>query len=534
MILLNPMPLWLSSSIDVSLVDPNDDLKYFETVPPADYALWDSTIFKMASIIKDWDLDPYYEIWNEPDLYFWNGTEDELLELYIHTANAIKLADPTAKVGGLGCNGWPNNVDWTLPPYFGFIPDSIANSQSITSHLIDTCAATGTPLDFISWHDFGAYWQTIHWASNYFDEKLESYGMTDVEKIITEYNMNNSPRETLRQSSFIVPGFQTFADVQIDGHTFSSFQDFVYDETDEFHGEWGSISRGGLAKPVYMTTALIDYVQSNGEIIDVEMPNNVTAIASIEADTLRILLSNHTWDPANAGIEALLYSEQNINQIDLALSGYTSDKIDSTIMGLLAPTGTPEIIDAFIQAQSQYDDALIHFENPRELELVIPGGIGSENIIRTIVDDNHSNVIHQYDSLTTELGYTRAQAIDSLYFKQGFYQDTIIMTSESLSIEMPPNAVWLLEIERPFLSLAHNTLPDGQLLFPNPNKGTFQLKYSMPFELRIYDLQGRLQFSNTYTQPNPIIQVPNLVSGVYLYQIVENQRIIYSDKFAMH
>ena len=49
----------------------------------------------------------YYEIWNEPDLEFWTGTDDEYLELLRGAYRAIKAADPRAVVmtGGFAGGG---------------------------------------------------------------------------------------------------------------------------------------------------------------------------------------------------------------------------------------------------------------------------------------------------------------------------------------------------------------------------------------------------------------------------------------------
>ena len=96
-IMIMALPQWLSSSTDSSLISADDNLMFFEAVKPGDYNLYDSTITAMANVIKTWNLTPYFEFWNEPELQ-WKGTEAELIEMYTHTAIAIKAADPTAKV----------------------------------------------------------------------------------------------------------------------------------------------------------------------------------------------------------------------------------------------------------------------------------------------------------------------------------------------------------------------------------------------------------------------------------------------------
>ena len=41
-----------------------------------------------------------WEVWNEPDIFYWRGTPEEYDKLYDFTAAAIRRALPTAKVGG--------------------------------------------------------------------------------------------------------------------------------------------------------------------------------------------------------------------------------------------------------------------------------------------------------------------------------------------------------------------------------------------------------------------------------------------------
>ena len=40
------------------------------------------------------------KLWNEPDIAYWKGTLQEYLKLYDYTADAVKRALPTAKIGG--------------------------------------------------------------------------------------------------------------------------------------------------------------------------------------------------------------------------------------------------------------------------------------------------------------------------------------------------------------------------------------------------------------------------------------------------
>ncbi len=79
----------------------------------------------------------YWEVWNEPNLgtSFWNGTQAEYNALYKATAEGVKAADPTAKIGGPA----------TAQPTGPFIRD-------FTNYLGQN---PSVPLDYLSFHEYG-------------------------------------------------------------------------------------------------------------------------------------------------------------------------------------------------------------------------------------------------------------------------------------------------------------------------------------------------------------------------------------------
>ena len=120
--------------------------------PPKDYDKW-------AELIRQWVLHAVarygkaevetwqWELWNEPDIFYWRGTPEEYDKLYDYTADAIKRALPNAKVGGPATTG----------------PGSARSSEYLRQFL-EHCARgvnavtgkPGAPLDFISYHAKGA------------------------------------------------------------------------------------------------------------------------------------------------------------------------------------------------------------------------------------------------------------------------------------------------------------------------------------------------------------------------------------------
>jgi xylan 1,4-beta-xylosidase len=82
-----------------------------------------------------------WELWNEPDIYYWRGTPEQFFALYDVTAAAVKAVLPGAPVGG------PATTGDLGPGRRGheFLRDFLAH-----------CARRGTPLDFVSFHTKGA------------------------------------------------------------------------------------------------------------------------------------------------------------------------------------------------------------------------------------------------------------------------------------------------------------------------------------------------------------------------------------------
>jgi xylan 1,4-beta-xylosidase len=111
--------------------------------PPKDYDKW-------AELVRQWVLHSvkrygqaevegwYWELWNEPDISYWKGTPEEYDKLYDATAAAVQKALPSARVGGPATTG-PGN------------PKAAAFLKQFLEH----CAATHTPLDFITYHAKG-------------------------------------------------------------------------------------------------------------------------------------------------------------------------------------------------------------------------------------------------------------------------------------------------------------------------------------------------------------------------------------------
>ncbi|MCI0473923.1 MAG: hypothetical protein L0Y76_10115, partial [Ignavibacteria bacterium] len=174
---ISQTPKWVSTSTDTTTLT-GSGWRYYTTVKPNNYQVWDSLMKTISSIVKNWGFQVNFEFWNEPDLLdYWNGSRREFLEMYIHTAKALKEGNPNCKVGGVAVNNWYKGIKVTAPQIAGWWSDSLANIYSVTGKLIDTCHLTNTPLEFITYHGFSFSPESMLNGYLYFRKKLDNYGM---------------------------------------------------------------------------------------------------------------------------------------------------------------------------------------------------------------------------------------------------------------------------------------------------------------------------------------------------------------------
>jgi xylan 1,4-beta-xylosidase len=115
--------------------------------PPSDYAKWEQLVYEWTrhcvekfgrEEVERW----YWEVWNEPNIGYWQGTPAEFRKLHDFGIAGVRRALPTAKVGG---------------------PDVAGDGGKFMRDFLEHClhekneatGDVGTPLDFISFHAKG-------------------------------------------------------------------------------------------------------------------------------------------------------------------------------------------------------------------------------------------------------------------------------------------------------------------------------------------------------------------------------------------
>ena len=127
--------------------------------PPKDYQRWAEVVFQLVHHLRERYGDAevktwLWEVWNEPDIDYWQGTPEEYFKLYDFSVDAVLRALPEARVGGPDSTG-PANPK--AAEFLRAFLEHCAHQKNYVS------GKTGSRLDFISFHPKGApKWQGDH------------------------------------------------------------------------------------------------------------------------------------------------------------------------------------------------------------------------------------------------------------------------------------------------------------------------------------------------------------------------------------
>ena len=115
--------------------------------PPKDYDKWRELIYQWGKHcvekygrkeVESW----WWEVWNEPNIGYWQGTVEEYCKLYDYAADGLRKALPTARIGGCDITGGGSKFLAT------FIDHCLHGVNYATGK-------TGSPLDIVLFHAKG-------------------------------------------------------------------------------------------------------------------------------------------------------------------------------------------------------------------------------------------------------------------------------------------------------------------------------------------------------------------------------------------
>jgi xylan 1,4-beta-xylosidase len=134
---------------------PNGEIWTGWSYPPKDYARWRALIVAWVTHLHQRygaATDAWlWEVWNEPDIPYFHGTEKDYEKLYDLSTGAVRQVLPHAKVGGPAVTGpYPHEDATKNNPFLREFLDHCAHGVNA-----DT-GKPGVPLDFISFHPKGS------------------------------------------------------------------------------------------------------------------------------------------------------------------------------------------------------------------------------------------------------------------------------------------------------------------------------------------------------------------------------------------
>ena len=229
--------------------------------PPKDPAKWSAFIETVTRHLeerygKEEVQSWYFEVWNEPNIDFWNGRPQQqtYFALYDETAKAVKSVDPKLRIGG----------------------PATAQAAWVDA-FIAHCTKNNVPFDFVSTHVYGNDTSqdvfgskmsiprkdmVARAAKKVFDQ-VKASAAADTPIIWSEYNATYMNQVEVTDSAFMGPWLANNIR-ECDGlasiMSYWSFSD-VFEEQGvvktPFYGGYGLIAERNIPKPAFHAFALL-------------------------------------------------------------------------------------------------------------------------------------------------------------------------------------------------------------------------------------------------------------------------------------
>ena len=119
------------------------------TFPPKDYVKWGELCYQWTKHcverygrkeVETW----WWQVWNEPNIGYWHGTQEEFYRLYDYAVAGVRRALPSARIGGPEIAGGPGGASLEK-----FLRHCVSGTNAVTGK-------TGTDIDLISFHAKGS------------------------------------------------------------------------------------------------------------------------------------------------------------------------------------------------------------------------------------------------------------------------------------------------------------------------------------------------------------------------------------------
>lgn len=227
--------------------------------PPKSMEGWDGLMTHFAQHLVDrYGIDEvsqwYFEVWNEPNIDFWNGIprDKSYFELYAHTARDLKSVSPRLRMGGpaTAAASWVD--DFLKYAAENHVPLDFVSSHGYADDTVENLFGTNEdiPMD-----------DRVCRAIGKVRKQIQASAMPHLPLFWTEWNVQGMNES--RDTSFVGTGLANTireCDGLVDMMSFWTFSD-VFEEggpiPKPFEGQFGLRAKGGINKPSYYAFALL-------------------------------------------------------------------------------------------------------------------------------------------------------------------------------------------------------------------------------------------------------------------------------------
>ncbi len=274
----------------------------WNVTPPRDYAEWGQLVGAFARHCLDrYGLDEiaqwYFEVWNEPNIDFWTGSQQDYWKLYDVSARALKAISPRLRVGG-----------------------PVSARAEWVAEMIAHCSTEKMPLDFISTHiypqdeflEYQGLRGSPHKPGRFVPDVVQSVretvrrsAMPDLEVQITEWNSlvplpdgkilwNHNPSLDNAPAAATVCDLAVAVDEDCSVFCWWEASD-VFEEggmpQSEFSGTYGLLTLNGLPKATFNAFCFLNRLRGGRlELRHEPLAPGCGLVATTEGESIRVLL----------------------------------------------------------------------------------------------------------------------------------------------------------------------------------------------------------------------------------------------------
>jgi xylan 1,4-beta-xylosidase len=227
--------------------------------PPKSMERWDDLIQHFAQhLVERYGIDEvsswYFEVWNEPNIDFWNGIprQRSYFDLYAHTARTLKGVSPRIRVGGpaTAAAAWVGD-------FLKFTSDNHVPVDFVSTHGY----ADDTVEDLFGTHEDIPMDDRVCRAVAKVHDEIKGSPAPNLPLVWSEWNVQGMKES--RDTTFVGPALANTiraCDGLVNMLSFWTFSD-VFEEggpiAEPFEGQFGLRAKGGINKPSYYAYGLL-------------------------------------------------------------------------------------------------------------------------------------------------------------------------------------------------------------------------------------------------------------------------------------